>query len=164
MQVRAAVPETPLDRPTTRRPRAICEASIRALEARPSLRPHWALQIFWSNGFDLCCWSLEALAWVFSENNHSLQPAFPQASPFSLLAALIPGNFTRPEVTASSGRLGCGLRAWAQPLFSLSFPSSRVYWVPGLCSVLGVERPDAILPSWSVEKRGLLAKPGHEAM
>ena len=110
-------------------PRGPGPSAESVLEADSPSRPHWALQNFQSDGSDLCHWSPEALVWVFSENKHSFQPAFPQASPFSPLAALTAENCTRPEASASPGKVAVGLRVWAQP----SLPSV----LPSLKSLLG---------------------------
>lgn len=109
----------------------------RVLEADSPSRPHWALQNFQSDGSDLCHWSPEALVWVFSENKHSFQPAFPQASPFSPLAALTAENCSRPEASASPGKVAVGLRVWAQPSLTSVLPFLKSFLGSGTALSVG---------------------------
>lgn len=122
---------------------------------------HWALQMFLSNGSDLCHWSPESTAQVFSENNHSLQPACPQASLFSPLEALTAGNCTRPE--AGPGRVGVWSGSLGTAFFSLHPPLP-----PGFigfldCSVLGVERPATPPPVVERGEEGFISKAWEDA-
>lgn len=140
--------------PTTYRPRAICEASTisRVILTAPLGNANIPRQ--W---LDLCHWSPEAPAPVFSENNQSLQPAFPQASSCPPLAALtVPG-----PMNTSPTSLGCGLRLGTVFSFlSLAFLRELL----GFWTALRVwEYKDQTHSSChgALEGKGLLAKRAH---
>lgn len=106
------------------------------LQMRVILTALWALWIFLSNGSDLC---------------HRSSGAFPSGLLSRQLHSSLPWQLWQPELTPGPGECRpseAGL--WEEALgslrFSLSFPNSRLYWVPGAHSVLGVETPDVIPP------------------